>query len=585
MSLTTMLLRGAALTAVLAGATAAQAGTYALVTINQQALFFNQINDGAKKAADAGGDKLVIYNANNVPSAQNDAIENYITQKVDGIVLVAIDVNGVKPAVTAAKKAGIPVIAVDAQIPDGDNVAFVGVDNAKAGEDIGTFFADYVKKNMGGKAKVGIVGALNSFIQNQRLDGFKKTASVPGVTFADTVDGQNVQDKALSASENLMTANPSMNAIYATGEPALIGAVSAVDTAAKKESSEGVRVGPHGPGHQGHRRGLGDRRRPAGPLYRGQGGHRVAGEDQEGRQGRCCDPRSRDHRHEGERRALQGDVQVGLTGRARMDAASAPAGPRVRMSGISKRYGMIQTLDDVTLEIWPGEVLGLVGDNGAGKSTLSKVLSGAVVPDSGTIEIDGKVVDFASPADARGQRVEMVYQDLSLCDTVDVAGNLFLGREPRRRILGIPFLDKKRMRRDADAMLRRLGISVPDITVHVENLSGGQRQSIAIGRAASFEPKVLIMDEPTAALAVAEVEAVLELIRNVSASGVSVILITHRLQDLFLVCDRIQVMYEGRAIAERRIEDTNIEDVVDLIVGRKFSARSARSAVPDRPGL
>ena len=182
MGLTTILMRGAALTLGLAGATAAQAGTYALVTINQQALFFNQINDGAKKAADAGGDKLVIYNANNVPSAQNDAIETYITQKVDGIVLVAIDVNGVKPAVTAAKKAGIPVIAVDAQIPDGDNIAFVGVDNAKAGEDIGTFFADYVKKDMGGKAKVGIVGALNSFIQNQRLDGFKKTASVAGVT-------------------------------------------------------------------------------------------------------------------------------------------------------------------------------------------------------------------------------------------------------------------------------------------------------------------------------------------------------------------------------------------------------------------
>jgi ribose transport system substrate-binding protein len=218
------------------GVTAADAGTYALVTINQQALFFNQINDGAKAASDAGGDKLVIFNANNVPSAQNDAIENYITQKVDGIVLVAIDVNGVKPAITAAKKAGIPVIAVDAQIPDGDNAAFVGVDNSQAGQDIGKFFATYAKDKMGGSAKVGIVGALNSFIQNQRLDGFKKTAGGSGVTFVDTVDGQNVQDVALTASENLMTANPSMGAIYATGEPALIGAVSAVDTAGKKDS-------------------------------------------------------------------------------------------------------------------------------------------------------------------------------------------------------------------------------------------------------------------------------------------------------------------------------------------------------------
>ncbi len=206
------------------------ADTYALVTINQQALFFNQINEGAQAAAKAAGVDLVIFNANNVPSAQNDAIENYITQKVDGIILVAIDVNGVKPAITAAKKAGIPVIAIDAQIPDGDNIAFVGVDNLKAGEDIGKFYADYVKSKLDGTAKVGVVGALNSYIQNQRLDGFKKAVAASGlkVTFLDTVDGQNVQDVALSAAENLMTANPDMTTIYATGEPALLGTVSAV---------------------------------------------------------------------------------------------------------------------------------------------------------------------------------------------------------------------------------------------------------------------------------------------------------------------------------------------------------------------
>ena len=248
---------------------------------------------------------------------------------------------------------------------------------------------------------------------------------------------------------------------------------------------------------------------------------------------------------------------------------------RVRMTGISKRYGTMQSLDNVSLALKPGEVLGLVGDNGAGKSTLSKVLSGAVIPDSGTIEIDGKPVSFASPADARAAHVEMVYQDLSLCDTVDVAGNLFLGREPKWKLAGIPILDKRTMHERARHMLEGLGIVISDTHSKVENLSGGQRQSIAIGRAASFNPSVLIMDEPTAALAVAEVEAVLELIRAVSARGVSVILITHRLQDLFLVCDRIQVMYEGRNVAERLIAETNIEEVVNLIVGRKFSARSA----------
>ena len=214
--------------AVFAGA-AAKATTVALVTINQQALFFNQINDGAKQAADKAGAKLVIFNANNQASAQNSAIEDYIAQKVDGIVLVAIDVNGVKPAITAAKKAGIPVVAIDARIPNGDNAAFIGVDNKGAGEEIGKYFVDYVKTKMGGSAKVGVVGALNSFIQNQRLDGFKAAAkSDPGIKFLDTVDGQNVQDIALTAAENLMTANPDMTAIYATGEPALIGAISAV---------------------------------------------------------------------------------------------------------------------------------------------------------------------------------------------------------------------------------------------------------------------------------------------------------------------------------------------------------------------
>ncbi|HBX6971208.1 TPA: sugar ABC transporter ATP-binding protein, partial [Klebsiella pneumoniae] len=157
----------------------------------------------------------------------------------------------------------------------------------------------------------------------------------------------------------------------------------------------------------------------------------------------------------------------------------------------------------------------------------------------------------------------------------DVAGNLFMGREPMKSVLGIPFLDEAKMHADAREMLKGLGISIPDTRLLVRNLSGGQRQAIAIARAAAFDPKVLIMDEPTAALAVAEVEAVLELIRRVSARGVSVILITHRLQDLFLVCDRIMVMYEGTNVADRRVSDTSLSDIVNLIVGEKFTARSA----------
>jgi len=251
---------------------------------------------------------------------------------------------------------------------------------------------------------------------------------------------------------------------------------------------------------------------------------------------------------------------------------------RVQMEDISKSFGAIKSLDRVNLTLRAGEVLGLVGDNGAGKSTLSKMLSGALVPDSGRIVLDGREVRFASPADARRERVEMVYQDLSLCDTVDVAGNLLLGREMTRRVLGVPIMDKARMHAEAERILEHLGIRMPSTRLKVENLSGGQRQSIAIGRAVSFDPLVLIMDEPTAALAVAEVDAVLDLIRTISAKGVSVILITHRLQDLFHVCDRITVLYEGRNVAERLIGETNIEEIVNLIVGRKFQSVSAGTA-------
>lgn len=216
--------------------TIAQAeSTFALIQINQQALFFNQMNEGAQAAADAAGAKLVIFNANNDSAAQNSAIETYITEGVDGLIVVAIDVNGIMPAVEQADAAGIPVVAVDAILPeDGPQKAQIGVDNAAAGADLAAYVNDYVAGNMGGQASLGIVGALNSYIQNVRKDGFE--AALEGAQVIGTVDGQNVQDIALSAAENLMTANPAMNAIYATGEPALLGAIAAVESQSKQSS-------------------------------------------------------------------------------------------------------------------------------------------------------------------------------------------------------------------------------------------------------------------------------------------------------------------------------------------------------------
>ncbi|MDH8619206.1 substrate-binding domain-containing protein [Klebsiella pneumoniae] len=217
-------------------AASAAGPTYALVQINQQALFFNLMNKGAQDAAKASGKDLVIFNSNDNPVAQNDAIENYIQQGVKGILVAAIDVNGIMPAVKEAAAANIPVIAIDAVLPAGPQAAQVGVDNIEGGRIIGQYFVDYVQKEMGGQARLGIVGALNSAIQNQRQKGFEETLkSNPKITIANVVDGQNVQDKAMTAAENLITGNPDLTAIYATGEPALLGAIAAVENQGRQK--------------------------------------------------------------------------------------------------------------------------------------------------------------------------------------------------------------------------------------------------------------------------------------------------------------------------------------------------------------
>lgn len=235
--------------------------------------------------------------------------------------------------------------------------------------------------------------------------------------------------------------------------------------------------------------------------------------------------------------------------------------PLIELSGITKSYGPVRSLRGVDLRLDTGEVLGVVGDNGAGKSTLMKILAGAVQHDDGEMRVKGEPVRFSTPLEAQRKRIGIVYQDLALCDTLDVASNLFLGREPRRGL----FLQRRAMHVQAAQILADLHVKVSSTYQEVGQLSGGQRQTVAIARAVSFRPDVLILDEPTAALAVAEVESVLSLITEVAAVGVGVILVTHRLQDLFRVCDRITVMYEGESVDDLPIGDLDIESLVALI--------------------
>ncbi len=240
--------------------------------------------------------------------------------------------------------------------------------------------------------------------------------------------------------------------------------------------------------------------------------------------------------------------------------------PRVEMRGIRKSFGALDVLRGVDFTVGRGEVVGLVGDNGAGKSTLMKMLAGAVVPDAGEIRVDGTALTGTGPRAARAAGIEMVYQDLALCNDVDVAGNLFLGREIYR-----PFsrrLDHQRMHDEAAKDLATLHIRISDTRRLVGNMSGGQRQAIAIARAVTFEPKVLVLDEPTAALAAREVEMTLRLIRDVSARGVSVVLITHRLQDLFEVADRFVVLHEGVTHRQMTPSETDLSGLVTAMMGK-----------------
>jgi simple sugar transport system ATP-binding protein len=243
--------------------------------------------------------------------------------------------------------------------------------------------------------------------------------------------------------------------------------------------------------------------------------------------------------------------------------------PILRMENISKSFSHVQALSEVTIELQHGEVLGLVGDNGAGKSTLIKILSGAILADEGKFVFDGKEVKIHNPGDARRLGIETIYQYFALVDAQPIYINLFMGRPRTKPMLGglIQRLDKRRMEAESREILEGLKIKIPSMKEFVRNLSGGQKQAVAIGRAVFFNPKILVMDEPTSGLAVKEVDKIHEIIKDFKQKDVSVIFITHRLQSIFAVCDRVVVLRGGKVVENRSIHETTLEQVVKAMFG------------------
>ncbi len=251
-----------------------------------------------------------------------------------------------------------------------------------------------------------------------------------------------------------------------------------------------------------------------------------------------------------------------------------PQSPVLAARLVSKAYGGVAAVQDVTLEFPAGSVTAIVGDNGAGKSTLIKILSGVIHPDSGHIEVDGKSVRFTSPAVARGLGVETVHQDLALADHRDVAENLFMGRELQHRIGPVTFLATRRMRAEASKAIADLQVRIPSVRHEVRKLSGGQRQAVAIGRAVHWGSRVLIMDEPMAALGLQEAARVQELIGRLRERKITQIIVSHNLDHVFSLSSRIAVMRLGRLIAVKDTAQTSHEEIVHMVAGLVANARA-----------
>jgi ABC-type sugar transport system ATPase subunit len=247
----------------------------------------------------------------------------------------------------------------------------------------------------------------------------------------------------------------------------------------------------------------------------------------------------------------------------------------LEVRGLTKRFGGLTAVDRMDMQVFPGEVVGLLGDNGAGKSTLIKMVSGVYHPDEGQILFQGREVKMASPADALDLGIETLYQDLALAENLDVFSNIFMGREKTKRFLGvIPVLDHQTMHDESKKVLDRLEIEIPSLRNLIKTLSGGQRQAVAIGRSIYWNAKLLIMDEPTAALGVQEQRKVLDLVRLLRGQGIPIIIISHQMYDIFSVTDRLVVMRRGRKVGERITRQTTTEEVIGLITGAEEVAKN-----------
>ncbi len=522
--------------------------------------YFVTMQKALRKAAGTIGATVIVTDAHHDVTKQISDVEDMLQQHIDILLLNPTDSTGIESAVQEAHKAGVIVVAIDANAAGPVN-SFVGSKNY----DAGVMSCTYLANAIGGSGNVAILDGIAVVPILERVRGCKDgLAKFPNVKIVDIQNGKQERDVALSVSENMIQAHPDLKGIFSVNDG----------------GSMGVLVGDRDQ-RQGHQADLGRRRarrrrrdrqarlqvhRDVGAVPRRHGADRPrpgAGRLLGSRQHRAQD--GADRREAGRRREREDVPLVRTAGRSSGEAGAARMTAILELRGIAKSFPGVKALSGIDLTVEAGEIHALLGENGAGKSTLMKILSGIYQPDEGRISVGGRDLRFADYHDAVAAGIGIVFQEFSLIPYLNAVENIFLGRERRR--LGL--LRRASMRAEAAGLFRRLGVTI-DLDAEVRTLSVAQQQFIEIAKALALDARILILDEPTATLTPADAEHLFAIMRVLKGDGVAMIFISHHMEEIFEICDRITVLRDGRFIGVTPVADTDMDRLVQMMVGRRL---------------
>ena len=546
---------------------------------------------------------VVYENANQDASEQQSQAESVLTQGIDAMVLDPVDATSASTIVRMAKAQNVPVISYDRLVSGGNLAAYISFDNVRVGALQATSLEKKLKQD--GSAKGPIV-MLNGDPTDNNAHLFKQGASSvfskDGVKIAKSYDTQGYTPaNAQTEMQQAITAlgNDGFAGVYDANDGIATGAITAMKDAGINPASrpttgqdaelDGIQRILAGQQYMTVYKAVKteaqDAARLAVPLAKGQPlpANLINQHTKSGKHERAVRDPDAGGRHQGERQVdgHQGrlldagaDLHARLRERLQGGRDHAMSAPLLALRGVSKSFGAVQALDGVDFEVHAGEVVGLVGDNGAGKSTLVKIISGIHPPDRGEISMDGIPVTIRTPEDATRLGIATVYQDLALADNLDVVANLFLGHEQRSSgpARATWQIDETAMEHRSHELLERFAVTIPNVRTEVAALSGGQRQQVAVARSLLGEPKVVLLDEPTAALGVAQTAQVLLLIKQLRERGLGVVVISHNLADVFEVADRVFVLRLGRPAGTFDVARATQDEVVAAITGARLHA-------------